>query len=470
MRSWKTCIGLLLLHSFVSLADDIEKAPPSFPYRQSKAVPVDFKSVELRLDVRTSKSEGYAIIEFDSHEAGFPFFDLVPSMLRARLNGREIAGKGATLVDAPDRVTKFMVLDEVVAADASHVLEIWFDAKYLDLNKGLCRVNFMMSDLASSGREFWEQYAPANFEFDQFKQTLWLTIHDTTTPHEVFTNGSVASAGTNAWKIDFPEYFTTSSFYLHITDKDRFQVRRANFQGMQNLVPIISYSETSSLADSGLSRTLQVMKELENTYGPYPHESFVAYVTNYRGGMEHVGSTITSLSALAHEITHSWFARGVMPSSGNSGWIDEAIASWRDNSYPQAKSAPSRSPVNLGGFSPYRRHTTSAAYTDGMKLISEMDFMFRDIARGSQRGMRAILADFFLENQKKTITVAAFQSYLENFTGRDLTAIFRRYVYGSSSMRFSDMAKSLVPEHLESADFKTQHPRPFTHEERLLLH
>ena len=70
-----------------------------------------------------------------------------------------------------------------------------------------------------------------------------------------------------------------------------------------------------------------------------------------RGGMEHCGATITSMSALAHEITHSWFARGVMPANGNAGWIDEGTARWRDRGYPTAKGFSVRQPVNLSNYS-----------------------------------------------------------------------------------------------------------------------
>ena len=61
-----------------------------------------------------------------------------------------------------------------------------------------------------------------------------------------------------------------------------------------------------------MQRTLEFLAELEADYGAYTHDSMTVYIAG-RGGMEHCGATITSMSALGHEITHSWFARGVMP-------------------------------------------------------------------------------------------------------------------------------------------------------------
>src|SRR5690606_9545744 len=100
-------------------------------------------------------------------------------------------------------------------------------------------------------------------------------------------------------------------------------------------------------------------------------------------------------------------ARGVMPSKGNSGWIDEAIASWRDYGYRRASGPPNRASVNLGGFSPYRRHTTYDAYSKGRNLIEEFDYMFRN-----QGGMKSILRNMFAQRQGMTISVGWFQEFL----------------------------------------------------------
>lgn len=133
---------------------------------------------------------------------------------------------------------------------------------------------------------------------------------------------------------------------------------------------------------------------------------------------------MTSLGALGHEIAHSWFARGVMPANGNAGWIDEAIASWRDQGYPTAAALPARPPVNLAGFSPYRRHTPIEAYAEGALLLSELDRLF------APGGLRPLLARLFAERKRRSITTPFFQSFLERQTGATLGPIFNRYVYG----------------------------------------
>jgi hypothetical protein len=134
---------------------------------------------------------------------------------------------------------------------------------------------------------------------------------------------------------------------------------------------------------------------------------------------------MTSLGALGHEITHSWFARGVMPANGNAGWIDEAVARWRDRGYPRYSAAsPHRPPVNLAGFSPYRRHTPREPYALGSLLLTELDRLF------SPDGLRPILARLFRERQRQLITTPLFQAFLEQQTRVSLESIFNRCVYG----------------------------------------
>jgi hypothetical protein len=124
---------------------------------------------------------------------------------------------------------------------------------------------------------------------------------------------------------------------------------------------------------------------------------------------------------------HSWFARGVMPANGNAGWIDEAIARWRDLGYPTATATPHRPPINLAGFSPYRRHTPRQSYEMGSLLLSELDLLFQP------GGLRPMLAKLFQEKRRALITTAFFQTFLERQSGISLDAIFSRYVFGKDS-------------------------------------
>jgi hypothetical protein len=341
-----------------------------------------------------------------------------------------------------------------VEAGSRNVLEVDYAINNsVTFDGGRVRAGFFMSDLAAGGREFFEQYGPANFEYDQVAYKFHVTVTGTNVTHEIFTNGDVTQIGAGEWTVDFPDYFTTSSPFFHLTETNRFAVQRFTYTGLETQIPVTVYSTSQSRTASAVARTKSVMQELEATYGPFAHDKLVAYVTASGGGMEYGGATMTEYGALGHELTHSWFARGVMPSSGNSGWIDEAIASWRDDGYPRANGRPNRSAVNLGGFSPYRRHTTNAAYDEGARLISEFDYMFAD-----NGGMKPVLRSLFAEHKRTTITVDSFKEFLETASGQDLDAVFNRYVLGQTQIG-NDV--TVAPERVSSRQ-PSHHPRPYT--------
>lgn len=434
-------------------AGDLDKAPPAFGYRDQMVVPVDIETVhvEYSFDVAQSVAKGKATVTFNARQGGLPMFDLVPDVTVASLNGVELNVADVLLLDDPNRVTKVRALRAPVEADSTNemVLEFRLNPSDVTFGSGAVRVGFFMDDLGAGGRGFFEQYGPSNFEFDQIHYVFAVEVTGTNTDHEVFTNGASSSFARNRWHIDFPTYFTTSSPYFHLVDKGRYPSQTYTYHGLAGDIPVTIYSASSGSVSTAVTSSQRILAELENTYGPTAHARFVIYIAG-SGGMEHCGATMTSLSAMGHELTHSWFARGVMPKDGNSGWIDEAVASWRDDGYPRAESAPNRSPVNMGGFSVYRRHTSQDAYTLGAQLISELDYLFRD-----QGGMKAKLKELYGEAKRTTISNVFFQSFLERESGMNLTAIFNRYVFGRTA------EGKVVPEGPVYLG-QSHHPRPYT--------
>ena len=88
---------------------------------------------------------------------------------------------------------------------------------------------------------------------------------------------------------------------------------------------------------------------------------------------------------------------------------------------------PDGSPVNLAGFSKFRRDTTRDAYQMGLLLMSEIDFLLRD-----QGGLRPVLQALYLAKRRPLIDTPFLQNFLEQQTGLDLARIFARYVYGQA--------------------------------------
>ncbi len=439
---------------------DLDQAPPSISVHSFKVIPIDFQHVDMQMefDIPNKKATGKSRIEFYADEDGNPFFSFVPKATSVKLNGENLGPEGIELVDSPAK-TKLNVLTRAVARRTSNVLELTWEipAKAVTFTAGGARMVWSMSDLTEA-HEFLDQYAPSNMEFDQFSMDFTFSLIGATRGHEVFANGKVEDQPGDTWKISFPNYFTTSSFYFHVTDKS-LKVEKDTFQGINGPIPVTVYSEWGSVS-SAMTKTKETMKELETTYGPYAHDSMIVFLTSgLGGGMEHCGATITSSWALTHEITHSWFARGVMPSGGNSGWIDEAIASWRDNGYPKKAQSTTASPVNLAAFSPYKHSTTEAAYSKGATLLAGIDHLFTN-------GLKVVLREIFAEKRQRTITTPEFEKMLNRFGGKDVGDYFKRFVYNEGHAIPEPQDHTHLTNLLPQLEYHpVHHPRPYTQAE-----
>ena len=192
-------------------------------------------------------------------------------------------------------------------------------------------------------------------------------------------------------------------------------------------IPVTIYS-TQSLS-SFESRTKSTLAELENDYGAFPHQKVVIYGAG-SGGMEYCGATMTSLWALSHELTHSYFARGVMPAAGNAGWIDEAIASWRDADYRQS-SLSSLSPSQMAGHSVYTRMTDDDAYSKGERFMGYLDRLFT-----AQGGLKKFLRDLVEKRLFKPMLNEEFKQDLELYFNHSLDNEFSKYIMGKKGDKF----------------------------------
>lgn len=110
-----------------------------------------------------------------------------------------------------------------------------------------------MADIAKGN--YWEAYGPANFEVDQFQMTLDLVVVGGTGGHHVISNGSIQTLGAEHWRIEFPPYFTSSSFFAHLSN-DVFTIQSV-YSGQEKSIPIQVYSKDAKLADEAFQKSLR---------------------------------------------------------------------------------------------------------------------------------------------------------------------------------------------------------------------
>ncbi len=413
-------VFLVFLLFMASAQASILKAPPSFELKNKTVVFVDIKTIssKIKYDLGSSNASVETSIKFEQFSEGNPVFDLTAEETSVILNGESLALESTSL---PNNTSTVKVLNKNLKPGVYQLSVTNKLTKNVRFLSDGVKSAFWMSDL--SDRRYLEQYLPVNLEYDQYKMNFEVEILGTSKEHQIRTNGEVTEIAKNKFSVSFPEYFTASSIFFHLMPVGSFNEESFIYKSIDGReIPVTIYSAGS--LSRYLSRTKQVLPELEADYGPFPHNSVTIYGAG-SGGMEYCGATITSLSALGHELIHSYFARGIMPARGNAGWVDEAIASWRDSGYRQY-STRNLSTSRMAGHSIYRRTTDRNAYSKGARFMGFLDSKFSDAG-----GLRPFLKKFKEDRLFKPFLTREFQSDLEKHFGEDLTQEFDKYIYGA---------------------------------------
>lgn len=419
---------MLKLLSFIILVFSFSAKALHFPppltlplSRSEKGIFVDFIKANYRLhyNLNTKKVSTYSKIVFDMPQEGVPLFDLIPEPRETKING-ELVTVSSLLIEG---ITTLRVADRTLTP-GRYTMEMEHEiVTNLTFNfMGEVRHAFWMSDL--DDRNFLEQYLPTNFEYDQYQMEIDVKMEGADKEYDLITNGKTTKRGKNEFNVIYPDYFNASSLFYHLMplgSVPKISERYKTLDGRE--IPLIVYGKGT--LKSFHQKTLEVLAELEKDYGPWPHGQVIVYGAGFGGGMEYCGATQTDFNALGHELTHSYFARGLMPAHGNAGWIDEAMASWRDGGYKDFDESH-LNVTKMAGHSTYQRLTDRAAYSSGMRFLGHLHQKFKD-----QGGMKSFMRNFFEKNRFNPYLTPTFESELSSYFNFNFGPLFSHYIYGT---------------------------------------
>jgi hypothetical protein len=420
---------LVILMTLASLAmageNDKQHLPKSFNVQSGKAVFADFSDATylINYDLTQKKASVTAQINLETTESGFPIFDSYENPSEVAINGEVVSARETK---TPNGETTVRVISKSLPAGKHYLVVTVPLTSLVEFTDGGVKSAFWTSDLTE--RKFLERYMPANLEFDQVKMTFLVNFIGGKTKQLLYTNGTVVE-GTNGFKITYPNYYTASSIFFHTvpqgaTSELRFSLRSIDGRNIPAVVYIPKSSFGSSL-EKLKSKTTEVFHELEKDYGAYPHSSIVVLQAGM-GGMEYCGATMTSFSALGHEMFHFYFARGVMPANGNAGWVDEALASWRDDGYQSISALSGTSGMSSHPY--YTRITDRAAYDFGERFMSFLDNKLK-----SKGGLKPFMRYMVDKKMFKPFFIEEFILEISSFYGVDLMPDFKRYTFSSKN-------------------------------------
>lgn len=428
---WSAFIFLLI--SGLSYASPLPThRPASFMSATGKAVFVDFTeaSYQLTYDIPQRKASVLATIKLTLPEEGMPVFDLIEEPSSLKVNGEDVK---TLVISTPSFETQLRQIQQTFP-EGDYELEIEVPLKNLvKFEKGEVRSAFWVTDLED--RFYLERYIPTNLEYDSFAMTFDVQYIGATVPHHIFANGKVTWTSKSRAVIEFPSYFTVNSLFFHTTPESSVNVLRFDFPSISGqAIPVTLYTAASSNSSSTLStfkkETTKVMKELEGDYGAFRHASVTIYNADLSsmglGGMEYAGATVTNINSLGHELFHSYFARGLVPANGNAGWIDESLASWRDNGYNRLTTLTGGS--RMGAHPAYTRSTDTDAYGFGARLMAHLNHRFND-----KGGLKPFMNNLLVEKLFVPIDSEEFIQAMEKFYSDDLKELFRKTVFGNKA-------------------------------------
>jgi len=427
---------LLIIFAFSVLSafasdNDITHRPESFAYKSGKAAFVDFEEAvyDITYDIDSKKSEVVARFKMHTLEKGFPIFDLVEEPSYVALDG---IATNTSVISTPSNETKLRVINKLLPP-GKYTLTVKVPLNNLVefTNTGV-KSAFWVTDLED--RYYLERYIPVNLEYDRVKMTFNIQFNGLKSKQHIFANGTVNWISGQKAQIDFPEHFTVNSLYFHTTPVGSVELLESSFKSVNGQeIPVTIYQAAGASDSEGLKGlkniALRVFNELEGDYGAFPHASITIYNASLAhmglGGMEYAGATVTNKSSLSHELFHSYFARGVTPANGNAGWIDESLASWRDNEYNRLTSLYGSS--QMASHAAYTRKTDTAAYSFGARFMAFLDNKFK-----SQGGLKPFMNRLIEKKLFEPIFTEDFIKEMESFYSEDLQGIFKAYVFKKS--------------------------------------
>jgi hypothetical protein len=422
-------LALLVISSnALATRDNPASSPGIQQWSGTSVVPADFREVNLSLtlDPRTWRLNAESEFTFETSQDGMPYFDLVPRIQTLEVDRERLDAGSLQTVSDPARSSQYVILKSVLPA-GEHRARVtyslpWHQFCGLSQRQEGASLDclFFMYDLTE--RTFFEQYAPSNFEYDRYKMRVTINLPAGMVEHRVMSNADVTESSGSSFTLTFPEYFNTSSFFLHIIPIKDYYVHTSTVGGYNYKVAV--YSRNPQLVSHAVNATHQALGEMSARFGTSGHKRFTVLLDpTFPGGMEFAGAAVTASFAVGHEIAHSWFARGVMPANGNAGWIDEGIATWRDNGYPANPNARAQY-GRLGAASAFRRLTPQNAYADGSAFCSRLNYEL-----SAQGGLMPLLGKLHQKFFGQSITSEQFREFINAETGRNFDHLFREFVY-----------------------------------------
>jgi hypothetical protein len=372
-----------------------------------------------RLDFRLRPGQSRAVFNFA------PFAASRSAISRLVIDGRSLSPQSdadVRLVTVTGTRQPFVEIQLPLDPAQPHTLTIDYR---LTVPAVYPRFSSEVNDIRGQGNE--AVWPTLNTPHELARHVVTFRVHDRQAFRFVGSGQSrfSASGDVQEWVLDTQRAVSSYSVMFVLLPAADTEYREWLIDGVTVRVvayPTVNLTEAKARLDSWLP-------ELRRRFGPFPalHGLSVFLFNDAGGGMEYYGGTITSLSALRHEVLHSYFGCSVVAKTYPDSWYDEAVTSWfEETARGQSHTALAASYRGnwVGARSPVSIGFSTLAYSDGASIMQAI----AERLGGTDR-MTDFLRYVVDRYTFAPFTTLDFAGFLNDYSGVDMRAQFVAWLY-----------------------------------------
>ena len=372
-----------------------------------------------RLDFRLRPGQSRAVFNFT------PFAASRSAISRLVLDGRPLSPQSEAdvrIVAVPGTRQPFIELQLPLDPAQPHTLTIDYR---LTVPAVYPRFSSEVNDLRGQGNE--AVWPTLNTPHELARHIVTFRVHDRQAFRFVGSGLSRfgASGDVQEWVLDTQRAVSSYSVMFVLLPAGDTEYREWVIDGVP--VRVVAYP-TVNLTEAR-ARLESWLPELRRRFGPFPalHGLSIFLFSDAGGGMEYYGGTITSLSALRHEVLHSYFGCSVVAATYPDTWYDEAVTSWfEETARGQGHTALAESYRGnwVGARSPVSVGFSVLAYSDGASIMQAIAERL-----GGTDQMTEFLRYVADRYSFAPFTTLEFVGFLKDYAGLDMRTQFLSWLY-----------------------------------------
>jgi len=316
-------------------------------------------------------------------------------------------------------------IQQDVAAGGEHQLTIGY---HLQFQAGYPMFITQVNDLQGVGNE--DIFPTINSPHELIRHRITLQV-DSAVPYRCIGSGLVEKTGNpvlQEWTLDSERRVASYGVMFALAPlADTFYQERS-IAGIP--VRVVAFAGGASIA-AAFAELDYWLPQLLGDIAPFPMPRGLSiFLTNGGGGMEYYGGTISSLTALSHEVFHMYFGCSAIARTYRDSWWDEAITSWYDRTYPaylipieegyRSNIVSGRSPIAVG-FDP-------RAYYQGSQIMETLAQRL-----GGRAAMTRFLSQVYRAHAWSPFATMDLAGYFRDYSGIDISNDFRNWFYRGSA-------------------------------------